>query len=61
MMYELTIAWRTIRREGFSPLFWKVLLYFRQIGWGIRFFPLRLPHGASPEEVIAFGFDRAPI
>ncbi|MGO9831532.1 MAG: class I SAM-dependent methyltransferase [Myxococcaceae bacterium] len=59
-MYELTIAWRTIRREGFSPLFRKVLLYFRQIGWGIRFFPLRLPHGASPEEVIAFGFDRAP-
>lgn len=59
MIYELTIAWRTIRREGFRPLFQKILLYFRQIGWGIRFFMLRMPCGAPPEEVIAFTFDRA--
>jgi predicted O-methyltransferase YrrM len=59
MIYELTIGWRTIRREGFKPLFQKILLYFRQIGWGIHFFALRMPHGKTPEEVIAFNFDTA--
>ena len=57
MIYELTIAWRTIRREGFKPLFQKIRLYLRQIGWGIRFFTLRMPHGKTAEEVIDFCFD----
>ena len=59
MIYELTIAWRTIRRESFKQLFSKILLYFRQIARAIRFFTLRLPQGAPPEEVIAFSFGRA--
>jgi len=54
MIYELTIGWRTIRREGFKPLFQKILLYFRQIGRGIRFFTLQMPHGKTPEEVVGF-------
>jgi predicted O-methyltransferase YrrM len=59
MIYELTIAWRTIRREGFKPLFQKVFLYFRQIGRGMHFFTLRMPHGKTPEEIIGFTFAAA--
>jgi predicted O-methyltransferase YrrM len=59
MIYELTIAWRTIRREGFKSLFQKILLYFRQIGRAIRFFTFRMPHGATPEAVINFSFGPA--
>jgi predicted O-methyltransferase YrrM len=59
MIYELTIGWRTIRREGFKPLCQKIYLYFRQIGWAIHFFTLRMPHGQPPEKIIGFSFDMA--
>jgi predicted O-methyltransferase YrrM len=59
MIYELSIAWRTIRREGFKPLFGKILKYFRNVVWGIYFLLLRKPRGQTPEEIIAFSFDSA--
>jgi hypothetical protein len=57
MIYELTIAWRTIRQEGFKPLFQKILLYIHQIGCGIHFLMLRIPRGAPPEEIVDFSFN----
>jgi Predicted O-methyltransferase len=59
MIYEFKIAWQTIRKEGFRPLFQKIFLYFSQIARGIRFLTLRKPHSASPEEVVAFSFGAA--
>ncbi len=59
MFYELTIALRTIRQEGFKPLLEKISLYFRQLGWGLQFLNLPLPHGKPPEEVLHFCFDTA--
>ena len=59
MIYELAIAWRTIRREGFASLFRKIFKYFREIVWGIHFLTLRMPYGQTPEKIIAFSFDIA--
>jgi predicted O-methyltransferase YrrM len=59
MIYELSITWRTIRREGFKPLFRKILLYFRHIWLGIYFFTLQKAHGKTLEEAIGFSFDTA--
>ncbi len=59
MIYEVQIAWRTIRKEGIKPLFQKIILYFQQIGQAIRFFSLRLPHGKSSKEVVNFTLNTA--
>jgi cephalosporin hydroxylase len=59
MIYELKIAFKTVRNEGLKPLFTKILLYFRQLISGIRFLLIRPPHGSSPEAVVNFAFNAA--
>jgi predicted O-methyltransferase YrrM len=52
--YELQYTLWTIRKEGFRSLPGKVLTYFRHLGRAMRFFTLRMPHGAPPDEVVDF-------
>jgi len=56
MIYEIEITWRTIRREGFGPFFWKAGIYFRQIGKGLRFMFTQLPRSREPEELVEFSY-----
>ncbi len=59
MIYELSSLRRTIRDEGLVALPRNVLLYFRHIGWAVRFFRQRTPQGTSPESALAFTFGPA--
>src|ERR1019366_5524534 len=59
MIYELKIILRTIRQEGFGSLCKKVRAYFHQLVCGARFFFLRLPHNATPEELVDFSYNAA--
>jgi predicted O-methyltransferase YrrM len=59
MVYEFKIAWKTIRQEGFGPLFRKVLQYFGQWFQAIWFAMIRIPNGDSPEKVVDFSFNAA--
>jgi len=59
MIYELEIAWRTIRKEGLGPLFKKVWIYVRQLFCGARFFFVRIPRQATPTELVDFSFEAA--
>jgi predicted O-methyltransferase YrrM len=54
MTYEFRNALLTIRQEGFMALPRKILTYLRDISRGVRFFALRMPHGASPEAAVDF-------
>src|ERR1039458_1756739 len=59
MIYEIEITLRTIRREGFGSFFKKVRAYIHQFFCGGRFFFLRLPRNATPEELVDFSFSAA--
>jgi predicted O-methyltransferase YrrM len=59
MIYEIEITLRTIRQEGFGPLFKKMRAYFQQLFCGVRFFFLRLPRNATAEELVGFSFNAA--
>jgi cephalosporin hydroxylase len=54
MIYELEIAWRTARREGFGSLFKKLGIYLRQIADGLFFMCRRLPRNAPADELVDF-------
>jgi predicted O-methyltransferase YrrM len=54
MIYEIEIAFRTLRREGFASLVKKMRVYLRQLFHGARFMFLRLPSHATPEELWNF-------
>jgi predicted O-methyltransferase YrrM len=56
MSYEITTAWRTLRREGPGPLFKKVILYFHQMRAGLAFARAPRPDAAKPEAVVDFSF-----
>jgi predicted O-methyltransferase YrrM len=56
MIYEIEITLRTIRREGLGSFFRKVGAYFCQLGRGVHFLFLRLPHNATAEELVDFNF-----
>ena len=59
MLYELSSLRRTLRDEGLLALPRNVLLYFRHIGWALRYFRKRTPQGTSPREAIDFTFGPA--
>ena len=59
MIYELEITLRTLRREGLGSLFNKIGIYVYQLACGARFFFLRLPRNATPEELVDFSFNAA--
>jgi predicted O-methyltransferase YrrM len=59
MMYEFKIALKTIRQEGISSLFRKVLEYFSQMFRAVWFMGIRIPKGESPETVVDFSFNAA--
>ena len=59
MFYELKIALKTIRQEGFGSLFRKVLQYLGQLFQAVWFLGLRIPKGGSPEAVVDFSFKAA--
>jgi len=59
MVYELKIALKTIRQEGFGPLFRKFFQYIGQLFQAVWFFGLRIPGGDSPEKVVDFSFKAA--
>jgi predicted O-methyltransferase YrrM len=54
MVYELKNALLTIRNEGLKALPKKVFTYFCDLGKAVRFFTLRMPHGASPAAAVDF-------
>ncbi len=54
MIYELEIAWRTVRREGLGPLFKKLGIYLRQIANGMFFMCYRWPRNVPPEQLVDF-------
>src|ERR1017187_6712606 len=56
MIYEIEITLRTLRREGLGPLLNKIRIYVRQLFCGGRFFFVRLPHKATPTELVDFSF-----
>lgn len=58
MVYELKIALKTIKQEGFGSLFRKVLEYFSQLFRAVWFAMLRIPNG-TPEKVVDFSFTAA--
>ncbi len=59
MTYELKIALKTIRQEGFGSLFRKFLQYIGQLFRAVCFLGLRIPKGGSPEGVVDFSFKAA--
>lgn len=59
MIYEIEITLRTLRREGLGSFCNKVRIYFQQLYCGGRFFFLRLPRHATPEELVDFSFNAA--
>lgn len=59
MIYELKIALKTIRQEGFGSLFRKVLEYFSQLFRAVWFLTMQRPKGDSPEQVVDFAFKAA--
>lgn len=59
MLYELSSLRRTIRNEGLGALPRNILLYFRHIGWAMRFFRQRTPQGTSPAAALEFTFGPA--
>lgn len=59
MIYELSSLRRTLRHEGFKALPQNILLYFRHIGWALRYFRSRTPQGTSPAAALAFTFSPA--
>jgi predicted O-methyltransferase YrrM len=59
MIYEIEIAWRTLRKEGPGPLLKKLRIYVRQLFGGVRFFFLRMPRQATPTELVDFSFHAA--
>jgi len=54
MIYEIEIAWRTVRREGLGPLFKKLGIYLRQIANGILFMCYRWPRNVPPAQLVDF-------
>jgi predicted O-methyltransferase YrrM len=59
MIYELEITLRTLRKEGFGSLANKLRIYFHQLLCAARFFFLRLPRNATPEELVDFSYHAA--
>ncbi len=59
MIYEFSSLRRAIRDEGFSALPRNILLYFRHIGWALRYFRKRTPQGTSPKAALDFTFGPA--
>lgn len=59
MVYELKIALKTIRQEGFGSLFRKLFQYIGQWFQAVWFFGMRIPKGDSPEQVVDFSFKAA--
>jgi predicted O-methyltransferase YrrM len=55
MVYEIEIAWRTFRREGFKSLCGKLAIYFKDLISAIIFFFHRIPRNRNPESVVDFG------
>jgi predicted O-methyltransferase YrrM len=53
MFYELNIAWKTIRKEGFNPLFQKIRTYFGDIFSSVNFLFARRPE-AKPDAIMKF-------
>jgi predicted O-methyltransferase YrrM len=53
MSYEISVALRTLRQEGFGSVARKTGLYFRQIGAGLSF---RKPALTSVEQTIDYSF-----
>jgi hypothetical protein len=53
MSYEISVALRTLRREGFGSLARKTGLYFRQIGAGLNF---HKPHLTTAEQIVDYSF-----
>lgn len=53
MFYELSIAWKTIRKEGLKSLFNKLRIYFRDLAMAVSFLLARRPE-AKLEAVINF-------
>jgi cephalosporin hydroxylase len=56
MNYELLIACRTLRKEGFRPLLRKLGQYCSQMRAARRFESAQPPRDATPEQVVDFGF-----
>ena len=59
MIYEIEIALRTIRKEGFGSFLKKISAYFIQIFRGVRFLLTPLPKNGGPEELVDFSFRAA--
>jgi cephalosporin hydroxylase len=55
MIYEIQIAWRTIRREGLKSLVNKLAIYFGQLARGLFFFCQRIPRDTTVENSLNFG------
>jgi predicted O-methyltransferase YrrM len=55
MIYEIKIAWRTLRQEGGKSLFNKLHIYFQQLMQGLVFLGRRIPRDTTVEESLDFG------
>jgi Methyltransferase domain len=53
MFYELSIAWKTIRKEGLGSLFNKLRIYFSDLAAAAGFLSARRPE-ARPDAVVKF-------
>ena len=53
MFYELSITWKTLRREGLGSLFNKLRIYFGDLTAAVSFLLTRRP-AAKPDAVIQF-------
>jgi predicted O-methyltransferase YrrM len=56
MIYEIEITWRTLRREGIGPVFWRIGIYLRQLAKGLRFMFTPLPISREPEKLVDFTY-----
>jgi predicted O-methyltransferase YrrM len=59
MIYEIEITWRTLRREGFGPFFWRAGIYLRQLAKGFYFLFIPLPRSRDTGELVNFSFHAA--
>jgi predicted O-methyltransferase YrrM len=53
MFYEISIAWKTVRKEGLGSLLNKLRIYFGDLAAAVSFLAARRPE-AKPEAVIKF-------
>jgi predicted O-methyltransferase YrrM len=53
MFYELSIAWKTIRKEGLGSLFNKLRIYFGDLAAAANFLAARRP-AATPDAIVKF-------